>query len=107
MSLSLHNIKFTDYKDLSVELEFIIACNKISGNELIKLTLENTDMQQKFKTAATRILKSVKKDGIIQLFVFENELLISDKTESIYLLNKFPFLLENNNESENVLYIKI
>ena len=71
MSVSLHNIKFTDAKDLSVELEFIIACNKIEGNELIKISLENTEMQQKFKSAVSRLLKSIKKDGVIRLFVFE------------------------------------
>ena len=107
MSVSLHNIKFTDAKDLSVELEFIIACNKIEGNELIKISLENTEMQQKFKSAVSRLLKSIKKDGVIRLFVFEEELNHTEKTESIYLLNKFPFLAGESEGSPTSVYIKL
>ena len=107
MSVSLHNIKFTDAKDLSVELEFIIACNKIEGNELIKISLENTEMQQKFKSAVSRLLKSIKKDGVIRLFVFEDELNLTEKTESVYLLNKFPFLAGENEGSTTSVYVKL
>ena len=107
MSISLHKIKFTDAKDLSVELEFIIACNRVAGNELIKIVLENEDMKDKFRSSSSRLLKSIKKDGVIQLFVFENELTASEKTESIYLLNKFPYLLENADESLCAVYVKL
>ena len=107
MSISVHTVKYTSTKDLSVELEFIIACNKISGNELIMITLENTDMQQKFKNGATRLLKSMKKDNVIQLFVFADELSLDEKTESVYLLNKFPSLIEDYDTNQNTVYIKI
>ena len=107
MSLSMYNVKFTDSKELSVELEFIIARNKVEGNELIKLTLENTDMQQKYKSAVTRLLKSIKREGVIQLFIFEEDLILQEKTESIYLLNKFPFLSEIKNTDPSALYIKV
>ena len=107
MSLSMHNIKFTDAKELSVEIEFIIACSKVEGNELIKITLENTDMQQKFKTAASRLLKSIKKDGVIQLFVFEDDLNATEKTESVYLLNKYPSLVTGNEPNPNSVYVKL
>ena len=107
MSLSLHKVKFTDAKNLSVELEFIIACSKIEGNELIKLSLENTEAQEKFKSAVSRILKSIKKDGVIQLFVFEDQLTEQEKTESVYLLNKYPSLIESSEMNPNSIYIKL
>ena len=107
MSLSLQKIKFTDSKDLSVELEFIIACNKIEGNELIKIILENTELIQKFRSAASRLLRSAKKDGVIQLFVFEDELAQQEKTESVYLLNKYPALAESGESDPGSLYIKL
>ncbi len=106
MSLSLHNIRFTDSKELSVELEFIIACNKIEGNELIRVTLENTELVQKFRLAATKHLKAAKKDGVIRLFVFEDEL-SQEKTESVYLLNKYPSLAEKSSGEAGVIYIKL
>lgn len=107
MSLSLHKITFSEPKVLSVELEFIIACNKVEGNELIKITLENTEMIQKFKSSATRHLRSAKKDGAIRLFVFEDELTHQEKTESVYLLNKYPTLGENCECDPASIYIKL
>ena len=107
MSLSIHNVKFTYAKELSVELEFIIARNKVEGNELIKLNLENTDLSSKYKSAVSRLLKSIKRDGVIRLFVFEDELVIQEKTESIYLLNKFPFLSEIKDADSCAVYIKL
>ena len=107
MSPVQKKINFTDIKSLSVELEFIIACNKVEGNELIKISLDNTDMEIKFKSAVTRLLKAIKKDGAIQLFIFENELSEQEKTESVYLLNKFPFLAECNSADANSIYIKL
>lgn len=107
MSLTLHKIKFTDIKNLSVEIEFIIACSRIEGNELIKLSLENTEAEQKFKTAVSKVLRSIKKDGVIQLFVFENELKEQDKTESVYLLNKFPFLSGAEESDSCSVYMKL
>ena len=107
MSISLNNIKFVDTKNLSVELEFIVACSRIAGNELIKIALINQDMADKFKSAAARILKSMKRDGIIKLFVFENELSLQEKTESVYLLNKFPFLSDVKEASGSVIYVKL
>lgn len=106
MSFSLYNVKYTDAKDLSVELEFIIACNKVEGNELIKISVENTDNKDKFRVSASRLLRAMKKDGVIRLFVFEDDL-FSEKTESVYLLNKFPFLSENNELSPYAVYVKL
>lgn len=106
MSFSLYNVKYTDAKDLSVELEFIIACNKVEGNELIKISVENTDTKDKFRVSASRLLRAMKKDGVIRLFVFEDDL-SSEKTESVYLLNKFPFLSESNELSPYAVYVKL
>ena len=107
MSVSSHKIKYTDTKALLVELEFIIACSKVEGNELIKISLQNTDTIDKFRASALRLLKSIKKDGIIQLFVFEDDLASTEKTESVYLLNKFPFLADNETLSPSSVYVKL
>ena len=61
MSLSLHTINYRDAKALATELEFIVACSKVEGRELIKLTLANEDSLLRFKNAATRILKNMKR----------------------------------------------
>ena len=108
MSLFLHGINYKDAKTLQTELEFIVACNKVEGKELIKLSLLNEEALLRFKNAATRILKNMKRDGVIKLFLFENEFSSEEKMETIYMMNKFPFLFESEEpRSESSLYIKI
>lgn len=107
MPFSLKEITYTDLKSFSVELEFIIACSKVEGTELIKLSLINEDMTARFANSARKLLKSMKKDGVIKLYLFENELDSQEKMESVYLLNKFPSLANIEDLSENSIYIKL
>ena len=107
MSVSIHNITYKDSKELSVELEFIVACNRVEGNELINIVLTNSEMLSRFRNSATKILRAMKREGIIQLFVFENELNIQEKMESVYLLNKFSFLTNECQNRENSIFIKL
>lgn len=107
MSLSVHNVIYKDLKSLSVELEFTVACCRVEGSELIKLNLGNEDAAAKFHSSATKLLKMMKRDGVIQLFLFENELKSQDKMEAVYLLNKFPFLADIEILSENSIYVKL
>lgn len=107
MLFSVKEITYTDSKNLSVELEFIIACSKVEGAELIKLKLLNENMAGRFANSAARLLKSMKKDGIIKLYLFENELSSQEKMESVYLLNKFPSLSDIKEFSQTDIYIKL
>lgn len=107
MSLSVKEITYTDSKSFSVELEFIVACSRVEGIDLIKLTLNNQDMLKRFENSAIKLLKAMKRDGIIKLYLFEKELGSTEKMESIYLLNKFPDLLDVKELSESSIYIKL
>lgn len=107
MSFSVKQITYTDSNSFSVELEFTIACSRVEGIDLLKLSLANPDSSKKFQSSATRLLKTMKRDGIIKLFVFENELNLQEKMESVYLLNKFPELSFIEEHSENNIYIKL
>ena len=107
MSFSVHNLKYKDYNDLATEIEFIIACNRIKGEELVKITLSNIEMQDRFQNAITKHLRAMKRDGAIKMFIFEPGLESQEKTESIYLINKFPFLSELQSYDNNTVYIKI
>ena len=107
MSFSLKEITYTDPGSFSVELEFAVACLRVEGADLIKLSLANTDMAKRFRSTATKLLKAMKRDGIIKLFVFENELGMPEKMESVYLLNKFPELSHIGEGSETSVYIKL
>ena len=107
MSLYVRTIKYKDTKELSVELEFLSACAKVEGHELMKLVLENTEMQTRFKNCASKLLRAMKRDGVIKLFVFESELESTEKMETIYLINKFPDLASIDSYSDNAIYVKL
>ena len=59
------------------------------------------------ETSAVKLLKAMKRDGIIKLYLFEKELSDPEKMESIYLLNKFPELSEIEILSEKSIYVKL
>lgn len=107
MSFSTKEITYTDPGSFSVELEFTVACSRVEGVDLLKLSLANSDMAKRFQSSAAKLLKAMKRDGIIKLFVFENELASQEKMESIYLLNKFPELTFIEERSDTNIYIKL
>lgn len=107
MSFSVKEITYSDPASFSVELEFTVACSRVEGVDLLKLSLVNSEMANRFRSTATKLLKAMKRDGVIKLFVFENELNMQEKMESVYLLNKFPELSLSDELSETEIYIKL
>ncbi len=107
MDIAVQKVEYIDINDLSVQLEYSVARNKVEKKELLKILLVNSDSSINFISSANKLLKSMKKDGIIKLFVFESDLNNLEKMETIYLLNKFPELSFTNDSSETTIYIKI
>ena len=107
MNISFTDVKYTDAKELSVQIEFAVACAKVNGDELIGLRLTNTEVISRFRNAASKIIRTMKRDGVVRLFVFEDELGDREKTESIFLINKFPTLSSIDQKNGNIVYIKI
>lgn len=98
--------KFTDQKELSKELEFTVACEKVKGGELL-LIRSDSEETTKFKVAAEKILKGMKRDGVIKLFVGAADLFDPDRMEGVYLLNKYPELSQAKKTVTDAFYIKI
>ena len=107
MIFTVKKFKFTEYKELLKELEFTVACEKVSGNELLIIEEEGNLNGAKFVQSALRALKLMKRDGVIKLFVKASEILNPEKMEGVYLLNKFPQIAEADNSSETKIYIKL
>ena len=107
MEHAIYNVTYKDMKTLSVELEFVIACKKVEGFELLKVSLENTNLTQRFRNSTSKLLKAMKRDGAIKLFVFEDELKSSESMEGIYILNKYPELSRLTELTDNSVYIKL
>lgn len=107
MSFSVKEITYKDLKSFSVELEFIIACSRVEGIDLLKLSLLNENMAKRFENSAIKLLRAMKRDGIIKLYLFERDLGVQEKMESVYLLNKFPSLSEIKELTESSIYVKL
>ena len=105
MKFKTHQIEYRDQKTLSSEIEFAVACDKVEGYELCNIFACSGESEARFIGAAIRILKGMKKDGVIKLFVKRSDLMAEDKMESVYLLNKFPELADTESGGESI-YIK-
>ena len=107
MEAVVHSIEYKDSRTLETEITFLIACDKVARNELINIRLVNKEKVQSYKNAITRILKAAKRDGFIQLFVFENDINDAQRTDAIYLINKFPYLSCLEAVDASSIYVKL
>lgn len=83
---------------LTTEIMFFIASARAVKSELIRLSIKESldnERQDKLIVAVNKILRSMKRNGSIQLFIFSHEIK-NASTEAEYLKNKFPKLFDIN-----------
>lgn len=110
MNIINYEITGKNADQITTEIMFFVTSAKTLNYDLITLSLksiENKELDEKRKSLADKILKSVKKKGIIQLYIscldFE-----STSTEAVYLKNKYPdLILSPTNANENSFILKI
>ncbi|MBQ8321992.1 MAG: hypothetical protein IJX92_06465 [Clostridia bacterium] len=98
-----------DYAALVTELRYAVASARASGEELVIINIpDNDDVQsKKTKTLIIRILKTMKKEGLIQFYA-TGESFESLTTEARFLLNKYPQIIsDSQKDSADILYAKI
>ena len=91
MNLKTVVIKYENAQSLEKEIALEIACFRASGGEALVFSLENLDNSTQFKNASVKIMKKLKRQRIVQAFILGEEI-SQVKTETQYLLNKFPTL---------------
>ena len=91
--------------ELQTELRYIIAAAKADGLELIRLVPKPCDEERessRIYACVTKVLRAVKKDGKIQLFISEPQIFEAN-TEGQYIRNKyFDFVKERTGEERTV-----
>ena len=87
------------------EILFSIASARANHIDFLKLILD-LEQGEKIALNATKVLKSLKKQGRIELFINSDEL-SGDSTEAEYLRNKFPEICDIRNEGELSLIVKV
>lgn len=110
----LYNITYITQEDIErakTELLYSIACAKQSGVELLCccIDIKNEKMISKIVTMATRVLKQMKQDGRISLFL-NHETFLKKSVQTEYLFNKHPALQNDeflNSSKMPYLFIRL
>ncbi len=108
MDITEYELVGKNSKLLNTEILFHITSAKVLGKTLLRLgvkeVFDGTREERRVKSI-TDILKSLKRRGLIQLFVFSSELKNSS-TETEYLENVYPEI-KNINTDERFFIIKL
>ena len=87
---------------LETEIMFSVASARAQGIDFLKIDTKAGGV----KNAAEKLLRQLKKQGRIQLFVDAGELRGSS-TEAQYLINKYPDALDVFENGEEAIIVKI
>jgi hypothetical protein len=99
-------IEWNSAKGCETELIYRIADGRALGAEVIALELIGTGDSAKFNNTSRRVLKRLKKQGIIQFFLLSDET-DEKKTEVAYLKNKYPDIKSFEDGDKTTLFIKL
>lgn len=88
--------------DINNELRFLVASARVDGKTLMTLTFspECAEKQQQYALKSLRLLK---REGLIEFFVFSDEL-DTDSTTAVFLMNKYGEYIDTSIER---IYVKI
>lgn len=99
------NLQGKDQNEISTEIMFELAGAKIDGAELVRFNIENADDDsgKKRSSAMLKVLKNMKSAGKIQFYATP-ESFAGEKTEAVFLINKYPELFERKEPDNNIMY---
>ena len=91
--------------ELNTEMRFIFASARVDGEELVRLDLplgENERETARITTCVIKVLRTLKKEGVIQFYV-NREGFLANSTEAIFLLNKYSaYIGDDYNETMSI-----
>lgn len=108
MDITVYELAGKTSKLLNTEILFHITSAKVLGKTILRLGIKEVfdgEREERRIKSVTNILKSAKRRGLIQLFVFSSDLKYSS-TETAYLENIYPEI-KNINTDERFFIIKI
>ena len=99
MEITTHELTGSNINLLRTEILYFIVSARALNKDLIRLNFSGFDPDkiEAKVLSVIRILKSVKREGRIQLYIHSSDL-NGNSTESQYLLNKYPSLSELNTD---------
>ena len=98
MEIQVNELTGKNAEELVTEIRFFVAAAKSTNKDFAKLFVSDEIAASASRLASVlRILKALKREGIIQLFVFSGDFL-NASTEMAYLKNKYPEILKEERE---------
>lgn len=95
--------------ELNTEIRFLFASARVDGEELVRLDIplcENEKEDTRINGCVIKVLRTLKKEGVIQFYV-NKESFAAGSTEASFLLNKYgEFILDGGRESAYI-YVKL
>jgi predicted transcriptional regulator len=105
MDLITKELTGKSVEEMTTEIRFFIASCKVKSIDVFKLNIKKIfkeEREEKRIASVSRILYTVKREGLIQLYIQTNDLK-DDSTEAAYINNKYPEIRECCTENEDFI----
>ena len=92
MELITHLLTGKSVNEMTTEIKFFIASCRVKSIDLFRLDIKKAfdgAREEKRLASISRILNAVKRDGLIQLYIYSTSL-EDVSTEAEYIKNKYP-----------------
>ena len=107
---------FSSYKligksksEINTEMRFLFASAKVDGQEIVRILIPHIDdvkEKSRINGCIIKVLRTLKKEGIIQFYV-NNEGFLANSTEASFLLNKYGEFISMESNDSDYIYIKL
>ena len=95
--------------ELNTEMRFLLASARVDGEELVRLDLPHGEDEKengRISGSVIKVLRTLKKDGVIQFYV-NKEGFAAGSTEASFLLNKYGDFIADGTKNPSYIYVKL
>ena len=95
--------------ELNTEMRFLFASAKVDREEITRIVLPMTDDERenaRINGCAIKVLRTLKKDKIIQFYVNKEGFAVNS-TEASFLLNKYAEFVTGATDIPGYIYVKL
>ena len=95
--------------ELNTEMRFLFASAKVDGEELIRLVLPHTENEKenlRINGCVIKVLRTLKKESIIQFYVNKESFTVAS-TEASFLLNKYGEYVSDGAGEARYIFVKL
>ena len=95
--------------ELNTEMRFLFASARVDGEELVRLDLplgEDEKENSRLTGSVIKVLRTLKKDGVIQFYVNKEGFAVAS-TEASFLLNKYGDFIAEGASDPSYIYVKL